>query len=112
MACGVDLDGQGLAAQTADAVVVRAGADQQVMLAGQGPQGLALVGLELLVDRLDAIEAQRSDWILGFEGKSLENPPASEWAVARDGGAFDQFTGATVTPRAVAAGCAVRGSMM
>ncbi len=49
----------------------------------------------------DAIEEQRSDWILGFTGRSLNNPDEREWAVKRDGGAFDQFTGATITPRAV-----------
>lgn len=49
----------------------------------------------------DAIDTRRSDWILGFEGKSLQSPSASEWSVERDGGAFDQFTGATITPRAV-----------
>ena len=36
-----------------------------------------------------------------FDGKSLDLPEASGWAVRRDGGAFDQFTGATITPRAV-----------
>jgi electron transport complex protein RnfG len=49
----------------------------------------------------DAIEARKSDWILGFTGKSLGNPPESRWAVRKDGGDFDQFTGATITPRAV-----------
>ena len=49
----------------------------------------------------DAIEAERSDWILGFAGKSLKNPSPKKWKVKRDGGAFDQFTGATITPRAV-----------
>jgi electron transport complex protein RnfG len=49
----------------------------------------------------DAIEVQRSDWILGFAGRSLGNPPEQQWKVKRDGGAFDQFTGATITPRAV-----------
>jgi electron transport complex protein RnfG len=49
----------------------------------------------------DNIEAERSDWILGFAGKSLENPPPEQWKVKRDGGVFDQFTGATITPRAV-----------
>lgn len=52
----------------------------------------------------DAIEAKRSDWILGFEGKSLENPLPENWMVKRDGGDFDQFTGATITPRAVVKG--------
>ncbi len=49
----------------------------------------------------DDIEADRSDWILGFRGRSLGNPPIELWRVRRDGGIFDQFTGATVTPRAV-----------
>ncbi len=49
----------------------------------------------------DAIEAQRSDWILDFNGKSLQNLSKKEWAVKRDRGQFDQFTGATITPRAV-----------
>jgi Na+-translocating ferredoxin:NAD+ oxidoreductase subunit G len=49
----------------------------------------------------DDIEADRSDWILGFRGRSLENPPIEFWRVRRDGGVFDQFTGATVTPRAI-----------
>ncbi len=49
----------------------------------------------------DAIEVERNDWILGFYGRALDNPPPNGWAVKRDGGEFDQFTGATVTPRAV-----------
>lgn len=49
----------------------------------------------------DAIEEERSDWILGFTGKSLLEPPLQKWAVKKDGGAFDQLTGATITPRAV-----------
>lgn len=49
----------------------------------------------------DGIEAERSDWILDFTGRSLGAPPADQWRVRRDGGIFDQFTGATVTPRAV-----------
>ena len=49
----------------------------------------------------DKIEAERNDWILGFDGKSLDNPSLASWQVKRDGGAFDQFTGATITPRAV-----------
>ncbi|MFO8025518.1 electron transport complex subunit RsxG [Thiohalophilus sp.] len=49
----------------------------------------------------DAIEADRSDWIHSFEGKSLDNPDPAGWKVEKDSGEFDQFTGATVTPRAV-----------
>lgn len=47
------------------------------------------------------IELSHSDWILGFEGLSLNNPEQSGWRVKKDGGEFDQFTGATITPRAV-----------
>ncbi len=49
----------------------------------------------------DAIESSRSDWILGFTGRSLKQPESKRWKVKRDGGSFDQFTGATITPRAV-----------
>lgn len=49
----------------------------------------------------DDIEIERSDWILAFDGRRLDDPPASGWAVRKDGGEFDQFTGATITPRAV-----------
>ncbi|WP_456379246.1 electron transport complex subunit RsxG [Thiolapillus sp.] len=51
----------------------------------------------------DKIDESRSDWILGFEGKSLGNPPVEKWKVKKDGGAFDQFTGATITPRNIVA---------
>ncbi|WP_281648501.1 electron transport complex subunit RsxG [Parendozoicomonas sp. Alg238-R29] len=49
----------------------------------------------------DSIERRVSDWILSFAGKSLLYPEADGWAVEKDGGDFDQFTGATITPRAV-----------
>ncbi len=49
----------------------------------------------------DRIEVEKSDWILQFQAKSLDNPAPEQWAVRKDGGAFDQFTGATITPRAV-----------
>jgi electron transport complex protein RnfG len=49
----------------------------------------------------DGIELEKDDWILGFDGKSLENPVNDGWKVKRDGGEFDGFTGATITPRAV-----------
>jgi electron transport complex protein RnfG len=51
----------------------------------------------------DKIDESRSDWILGFEGKSLDNPPIEKWKVKKDGGIFDQFTGATITPRSIVA---------
>lgn len=49
----------------------------------------------------DKVELSKSNWILGFDGRSLQNPQASQWKVKKDGGEFDQFTGATITPRAV-----------
>ncbi len=49
----------------------------------------------------DAIEIRKSDWILGFDGKSLIDPIVDFWKVKRDGGHFDQITGATITPRAI-----------
>jgi electron transport complex protein RnfG len=49
----------------------------------------------------DGIEITRSDWIRSFDRASLTQPGSDGWAVKRDGGVFDQFTGATITPRAV-----------
>ena len=48
----------------------------------------------------DKVELKKSDWVLGFNGKSLSQGIGA-WAVRKDGGEFDQFTGATITPRAV-----------
>ena len=48
----------------------------------------------------DKIELKKSGWLLGFDGKSLRNPRPEQWKVKKDQGAFDQFTGATITPRA------------
>ena len=47
----------------------------------------------------DDIELKKSDWILSFDGKAIDT--GITWKVKRDGGDFDQFTGATITPRAV-----------
>ncbi len=49
----------------------------------------------------DKIEANKSDWVLKFNGLSLGNPPQAQWKVKKDGGQFDSFSGATITPRAV-----------
>ena len=49
----------------------------------------------------DPIEIARSDWITRFNGRSLNQPGKAGWQVKKDGGVFDQFTGATITPRAV-----------
>ena len=58
----------------------------------------------------DKIEVVRDDWILGFEGRRLGDPPRERWAVRRDNGVFDQFTGATITARAVVS--AVRDALI
>ncbi|WP_166840383.1 electron transport complex subunit RsxG [Rheinheimera pleomorphica] len=49
----------------------------------------------------DKIETRRSPWIYSFSGKVVSPDNADKWAVRKDGGDFDQFTGATITPRAV-----------
>ncbi len=49
----------------------------------------------------DKIEEKKSDWILRFTGLSLCNPPPDKWKGKKDGGQFDQFAGATITPRGV-----------
>ncbi len=49
----------------------------------------------------DKIDVKKADWILAFKGLSLGNPSESHWKVKKDGGDFDQFTGATITPRAI-----------
>ncbi|MGB0723590.1 MAG: electron transport complex subunit RsxG [Gammaproteobacteria bacterium] len=56
----------------------------------------------------DLIDIQRTDWLLGFDGRSLDDPEPEAWKVRKDGGEFDQFTGATITPRAVV-GAVYRG---
>lgn len=58
----------------------------------------------------DKIEENRSDWIHSFDGKSLADPKFSRWKVKKDGGDFDQFTGATITPRAIVA--AVKNTLL
>lgn len=49
----------------------------------------------------DKIEISKSKWILSFNGKSLDNVSFEQWAVKKDNGIFDQFSGATITPRKV-----------
>lgn len=49
----------------------------------------------------DKIELRLSDWITHFAGKVIHGANDGHWAVKKDGGDFDQFTGATITPRAV-----------
>jgi len=78
--------------------------DIELMLAVRHDGSLS--GVEVVAHREtpglgDRIESRRSDWLGQFDGVSLENPAEPGWKVKRDGGRFDQLTGATVTPRAV-----------
>ncbi len=57
----------------------------------------------------DKIEPAKADWIHSFEHKFLGDPPPDKFAVKKDGGVFDQFAGATITPRAVVK--AVKGGL-
>jgi electron transport complex protein RnfG len=57
----------------------------------------------------DKIEPAKAKWIFDFDGKFLGDPPAEKWAVKKDGGLFDQFAGATITPRGVVK--AVKGGL-
>lgn len=58
----------------------------------------------------DRIEASKSDWLNRFAGRSSTRPDYEQWRVSRDGGNFDQVTGATVTSRAVVS--AVRDALI
>jgi electron transport complex protein RnfG len=49
----------------------------------------------------DAFESRDVHWLDHFRGRSLTDPPTQRWTVRRDGGDFDAFTGATITPRAI-----------
>lgn len=57
----------------------------------------------------DKIELRKDPWIRSFEGRSLQDPRPEAWGVRKDNGVFDQFAGATVTPRAVVG--AVKGGL-
>ena len=75
------------------------------MIIGLTPSG-ELLGVRVTSHREtpglgDKVELKKSPWILSFNGQSLAKLARSEWTVKKDGGAFEQFTGATITPRAV-----------
>ena len=75
------------------------------LLVGIGADG-RLTGVRAMAHREtpglgDKIDLSRTDWVLAFTGRSLDDPAARGWSVRKDGGAFDQFAGATITPRAV-----------
>lgn len=75
------------------------------LLVGVDAQG-RVIGVRVVEHREtpglgDPIEIARGPWITGFDGRSLRDPTLDAWRVRRDGGAFDQLAGATITPRAV-----------
>lgn len=49
----------------------------------------------------DRVETSKSDWVQQFNGRALGDPSIENWKIKRDGGEFDQLTGASVTPRAI-----------
>ena len=63
--------------------------------------GVRVIGHKETPGLGDKIELAKSPWIRSFDGTSLSDPDEAGWAVKKDGGQFDQFAGATITPRAV-----------
>lgn len=49
----------------------------------------------------DGFEPRRSNWLQRLIGHSLSDPTPTQWTIRKDGGQFDQFTGSSVTPRAI-----------
>lgn len=75
------------------------------LLMGITPQGEVL-GVRVLAHKEtpglgDKVETRISNWILSFNHKKVTADNLQDWAVKKDGGSFDQFAGATITPRAV-----------
>ncbi|MCT8549707.1 electron transport complex subunit RsxG [Glaesserella parasuis] len=75
------------------------------LLIGIQPDGTVL-GVRTLAHKEtpglgDKIETRIDDWIYSFTNRKFSLENEGEWAVKKDGGTFDQFTGATITPRAV-----------
>lgn len=80
-------------------------AGEMKLMMGIDPEG-KILGVRVLAHKEtpglgDKIEVKKGDWILRFTGLSLGNPPVEKWKVKKDGGQFDQFAGATITPRGV-----------
>ena len=90
-----------------DVLVEVRGAGVRILLGVDRSGGL--LGVRVLEHREtpglgDGIEEAKSDWITRFTGLRIGEPPEQDWQVVKDGGIFDQFTGATITPRAVVRG--------
>lgn len=80
-------------------------AGQMKLMLGVDTQG-KILGVRVLAHKEtpglgDKMEEKKGDWILRFTGLSLGNPLPDKWKVKKDGGQFDQFAGATITPRGV-----------
>jgi len=80
-------------------------AGQMKLMLGIDAQG-KILGVRVLAHKEtpglgDKMEVKKGNWILRFDGLSLGNPPVDKWKVKKDGGIFDQFTGATITPRGI-----------
>lgn len=80
-------------------------AGQMKLMLGIDAQG-KILGVRVLAHKEtpglgDKMEVKKGNWILRFDGLSLGNPPPDKWKVKKDGGQFDQFTGATITPRGI-----------
>lgn len=87
-------------------VTARGGFSGPIRLLVGVDAGGTVTGVRVLAHREtpglgDMIDADKSDWIKQFTGRSLDDPAAAGWAIKRDGGEFDQLTGASITPRAV-----------
>jgi electron transport complex protein RnfG len=89
-----EIHGSGYAGQIR--LMLGVGADGRVL-------GVSVVAHKETPGLGDKIEARKSDWIERFTGLRLGHPPVEKWKVKKDGGEFDQFTGATITPRGVVA---------
>lgn len=63
--------------------------------------GVRAIDYEETLGLGDKIDVQKTDWILQFNGLRYVDLSPTAWAVTKDGGQFDSFTGATITPRAV-----------
>ncbi len=48
-----------------------------------------------------AIDQAETDWVSAFTGRSLQNTVEEAWNIKAEGGEFDAFSGASITPRAV-----------
>lgn len=98
-------DKNGEVSAVAFRVVAKGYAGDIVILMGLASDGTVL-GVRILSHAEtpglgDKIEERKSDWVFAFNGHSLGDPDPERWKIKKDGGIFDQFTGASITPRSV-----------